>query len=273
MRDDVRKNRLQVVLGSPADRRVNFLDRRGPVEHVLDPEAVDAVVRNEADLRSRARESEHAICEIDDPDALRRAHVEDLSRRGRRVHQLRQRPHRVLHVAEAARLRAVTMHLEGLVCECRRHEPRDDHPVLAALARADGVEQPDDDAVEVALPVVCECEMLVHRLRVGIEPATGRRRAVDPPVVLVERPLLTVIAVDLGARRDQDALAEAARVIEHGLGALDVRHHGPDRVLDDEPHADRRREVIDDVALVDQLVDDGGGEDRVDDEVEGRVLA
>ena len=194
-------------------------------------------------------------------------------RHARCVHQPRQRPHGVLHVAEAAGLCAVTVYLEGLVCDCRRHEPRDDHPVLAALARSDRVEQTDDDAIEVAFAVVCECEMFVHRFRVGIEPAPRRRRPVDPSVVLVQRPLFAVIAVDLGARRDQDPLAEAARVIEHVLGALDVRHHRPDRVLDDQPHTDRCREVIDDVALVDQLVDDGGGEHRIDHEVEARVLA
>ena len=66
-----------------------------------------------------------------------------------------------------------------------------DHPVLAALTRADGVEEPGDDAVEAALLVEGEREELVHRLRVGVEPAalasSGRRRAGRPPTAAAPR--------------------------------------------------------------------------------------
>jgi len=44
-------------------------------------------------------------------------------------------------------------------------------------------------------------------------------------------------------------------------------------LLDDEPNADGGREVIDEVALVDQLVDDLPVEDGVDDEMEAFVVA
>jgi hypothetical protein len=82
-----------------------------------------------------------------------------------------------------------------------------------------------------------------------------------------------VVAVDLGARRNQDALAEPACVIENILRALHVRDHRANWVLDDQPYADRGREVVDDLALVDQLVYNRRGEHRVHDQVEARVLA
>jgi hypothetical protein len=110
--------------------------------------------------------------------------------------------------------------------------------------------------------------MLVHRLRVGIEPTLLCRRPVDPPVVLAERPLLAVVAVDLRARRHDHALAEPVAVAEDGLCPLHVRHHRPHRLLDDEPDADSGGQVIDDVALVNELADDGRSQHRVHDEVE-----
>ena len=149
-------------------------------------------------------------------------------------------------------------------------EARDDHPVLAALARADGVEEPRDHAVEIALLVVGEGEELVHRLRVGVRPAALRRRAVDAARRLLERRLVAVVAVDLGGGGDQHALAEAVAVLEHDLGALEVRDERVHRLLDDQPHADGRGEVVDDVALVHELVDDAELEHGVDDEVEVR---
>ncbi len=51
-----------------------------------------------------------------------------------------------------------------------------------------------------------------------------------------------------------------------------VRQKRVDRLLDDEPDADRGREVVDDVALVHKLTDHRGREHRLDDEVEARVL-
>ena len=167
----------------------------------------------------------------------------------------------------AARLAAVAVDLERLAGERALDEARDHHPVLAALPRADRVEEARDHAVEPALLVVAEREELVHRLRVGVQPALLGRRPVDAPVVLAQRLLGAVVAVDLRARRDQHALAEAAAAVEHGLRALHVRDHRVDGLLDDQAHADGGRQVVDDVALVDELVDDRRREHRVDDEV------
>src|SRR2546421_389846 len=76
----------------------------------------------------------------------------------------------VCDVAERARLCPVSVDLEREACEGALDEARDHHPVLAALPRADRVEEPDDDAVEAALLVPREREVLVHCLRVGVEP-------------------------------------------------------------------------------------------------------
>ena len=54
---------------------------------------------------------------------------------------------------------------------------------------------------------------------------------------------------------------------------LHVRHHRVHRLLDDQPNADCGRQVVDDVALVDELADDRRRQHRVDDEVEAGPVA
>jgi hypothetical protein len=170
--------------------------------------------------------------------------------------------------------------LERLPRQGALDEAGDDHPVRAALARADGVEEADDHAVEPALLVVGEREELVHRLGVGVgpsgapswAPAARRRGPADAAGVLRERRLVPVVAVHLRGRGDEDALPEAVRVLQHHLRPAHVREQGAHGLLDDEADADRRGQVRDDVALVDQLTDDRGREDGVDDEVEVPAL-
>ena len=82
-----------------------------------------------------------------------------------------------------------------------------------------------------------------------------------------------MVAVDLGARRDQHRLLEARAVLEHVLGALHVREQRAARLLDDQAHADGSGQVVDDVAPVHELADDGLREHGVDDEVEALAVA
>jgi hypothetical protein len=77
-----------------------------------------------------------------------------------------------------------------------------------------------------------------------------------------------MVAVHLRGGGDEHALVEAVAAIENGLRALDVRDERVHRALDDQLDAHSRREVEDDVALVDELVQDRGGENGVDDEME-----
>jgi hypothetical protein len=121
--------------------------------------------------------------------------------------------------------------------------------------------------------VVREREELVHRLRVGVRPPALRRRPVDPPVVLRERPLLSMVAVDLGRRGDEDPLAERMGMLEDELRPAQVRDQRANGLFDDQPHTHGCGEVIDDVAAVDELVDGGRVQHRVDDEVEARAIA
>jgi hypothetical protein len=162
--------------------------------------------------------------------------------------------------------------LERRAGDRRLNESRDDHPVLAALARSDGVEEAGDHELEVPLLPVGECQVLVHRLRVRVQPALLGRRPVDTARVLAERVGRAVIAVDLRGRRDEHPLAEACAVVEHVLGAVEVRHDRVHRALDDQARADGRGEVVHDVDLVHELVDDRVRQDGVDDEMEPGVL-
>ena len=241
------------------------------MEHVLDADPVDVVVGHVFDRGGRLGQLAHATRQVVDGDALLGADVVDLSRRAV-IHEPGERADRVRHMAEATRLISVAMDLQRLLGKGPLDERRDDHPVLAALAWADRVEQADDDAVEVVLGVVREREELVHRFRVRIRPALLRRRPVDPPVGLDERPLLAVVAVDLGGRGDQDALAEPVTVLEDDLGATQVRHERLHGLLDDQTDTHRRGEVVDHVAFVDELVDDRPVEYGVHDEMKSVTI-
>ena len=163
---------------------------------------------------------------------------------------------RVGDVAEAPGLGSVAVDLDRLADKRPLDHPRDHHPILAALPGADGVEKTDDHAVEPALLVQRQRKELVHRLRVGIGPAAGSCRPVDPARVLGERLLLAVVAVDLGRRCDQHPFAETGAVLEHVLRALDIGEERVPRLLDDQPDTHCCGEVVDDVALVDELADD-----------------
>ncbi len=178
----------------------------------------------------------------------------------------------VLHVAERPGLHPVAVDLDRRAREGACDETRDHHPVLPLLPRADRVEKARDNAVELAFLVEGEREELVHGFRVGVEPPAFGHRTVHPPVPFLERAFFAVIAVDLGARRDEHSLAELRAVLEHDLRPLDVRDHGEDGLLDDQPDSHGRGEVVDDVALVDELADHRAREHRLDDEVELRIV-
>src|SRR5690242_16517505 len=123
------------MLGAPGDRAGDLVDRRLAVEHVFDPLSVDLVVGDVRELRARLRQLADALRKLEDRDALGRADVEDLTRDLAGVHQPLKPANRVLHVAEAARLRAVTVDLEWPSGERGGDEAGDHHSVLPALPR------------------------------------------------------------------------------------------------------------------------------------------
>ena len=58
-----------------------------------------------------------------------------------------------------------------LVFKGRLNEARHDHTVLAGLARADRVEQPDDHYRQAGFLPVCKSEKFIERLGAGVGPA------------------------------------------------------------------------------------------------------
>ena len=176
----------------------------------------------------------------------------------------------VLDVAEASRLRAVAVDRERLPEDRLRDETRDHHPVRARLPGADRVEEPSDDDRDLALAPVRERQVLVDRLRRRVRPARDRSRAEHAIGQLVHLP--GRLPVHLGRGRDEHLLAVAVDGVEDDLRPADVRPERAQRLLDDEPHADRGTEVDDDVALLDELVDEQLVEDAAEHELEVRAV-
>ncbi len=156
MVDHVLEDPVEVEVRLPADRALDLLDRRHAVEHVVDPEPVHLVVRDVHELRLRAGQLEHALRELQHGDPVPRADVEDLTDSRGLIHQPLQGTDRVLDVAERPRLRPVAVDLERRARDRGLREPRDDHPVLTALTRTDGVEEARDHELEAALLPVGE---------------------------------------------------------------------------------------------------------------------
>ena len=136
-RDHVGEDLVERSRRRPPDRGADLLDRRLAVEHLLH-RAVgeDLLVRHEHDLRRALGLRAHALGEVVDRDPLLRADVVDLARGRPLVHEPHEPANGVGDVAEAARLRAVAVHLERPAGERGLDEARDHHPVLTALPRA-----------------------------------------------------------------------------------------------------------------------------------------
>jgi hypothetical protein len=82
-----------------------------------------------------------------------------------------------------------------------------------------------------------------------------------------------VLSVDLRGRSDQDLLAVSLSGLQDGLGSQDVGLDDVNRILDHELHADRRRQVVDQIAFADQPVQHLFVENGVDGEVVAGVLS
>ena len=85
-------------------------------------------------------------------------------------------------------------------------------------------------------------EILVDRLRACVGPPSHRGRTVDDVVVLRER-RAGALAVHLAGRRDERGNLPTSGEFEHRGRLVDVRLDRPDGFVDDESHADRRREM------------------------------
>ena len=160
--------------------------------------------------------------------------------------------HRIVHVGEAAALAAVAEDRDVGAGQRLGHEIGDDHAVTAGLPRSHGVEQAGNHGGNLALFPVSDGQELVDGLGAGIAPAALVRRSPHHVVVFAEGNLLR-LAVHLGGRGDQHALALGLSQLQHDLGAANVGLDGAHRAVHDQAHAHGRRQVIDDVAQVDQF--------------------
>jgi hypothetical protein len=91
--------------------------------------------------------------------------------------------------------------------------------------------------------VVRQKQELIHRLGNGVVPSAFGGRPVDDVIVLAEGNA-DALAVHLARRGDEDATAKLRCRAQCHLAPYDVRFDRADRIVDDELHADRGREVI-----------------------------
>ena len=143
---------------------------------------------------------------------------------------------------EAARLRAIAEHGQGLAGQRLASKPREHHPVGCGLAGADGVEKPGDDHLGAQLAVVPVGEHLAEGLGVRIVPARLRRGAEEAVGLLVKR-TVAVLSVDLGGRGEEERHSLARRGPQHGVASTDVSQQRLERPLADELHPDGGGEV------------------------------
>jgi hypothetical protein len=85
--------------------------------------------------------------------------------------------------------------------------------------------------------------------------------------ILAERDVVA-LAVHLRRRGDHDELLLLVRVLEHDFGAVHVGLDRVDRLLDDQFHADRGREMEHDIAAIDELGEQRFVLHRVDEVLE-----
>src|SRR5438128_1014890 len=76
---DVIDDGVQADLGLPADRRSDLLDGRNAPLHVLEPFAVNDIIRYVPDLRAATRARDHPAGQLADCDLLCAANIEDVS--------------------------------------------------------------------------------------------------------------------------------------------------------------------------------------------------
>ncbi|GAA4527150.1 hypothetical protein GCM10023096_61860 [Nonomuraea ferruginea] len=147
---------------------------------------------------------------------------------------------------------AVAVDGDRLVRHRLADQPGHHHAVGRALPGAHGVEEAHDDRVQPALPVIGVDQALVHGLRQAVGPAGDLGPAQHVVRVLPQRHL-PALAVDLARAGQQDLLAKGVGRLHDHLRAAHVGDQRTERPAHDQPDSDRRRQVHDHVAALDQL--------------------
>src|SRR5215213_1900584 len=168
------------------------------------------------------------------------------------IHQLHERADHVADVTETTALFSIAVNRDRTAGECLLHERRNHHAVLSGLSRPDRVEETHDNRRQLLLAPVSQREKLIDRFRARVAPAPFRRRAHHEVAVFTKRHV-GAETIDLGSRCDQHLLLFLVRKREDDFGAAHVCFDCAHRTLDDQLHSDCRREMEDDVTLIDKL--------------------
>src|SRR6266498_1184040 len=153
---------------SPSVREANEFPRepavRHPAHRVLITRAHRFQVGHVHDGTLRPGGGDHFPGEPGDGDLLRAAHVDRLAERAIRLGQPDHGCHHIVHVTEAAHLRAGAKNGEWFTAARLPDEPGDDHPVVPSLAWPDRVEKAHDDRPQATLAHVRVDQALVDGL-------------------------------------------------------------------------------------------------------------
>src|SRR3954449_12715941 len=120
--DDASEGFIELNGGLVADEGPDPRDVRNPPRHVFEPRLVRLVVRDGHDFRLAAGQFLDLRGQLTNRDLVAVADIEDLADGARFVNQGYHSAHHVPDVGEAARLRAVAEHGNGLPCERLLHE-------------------------------------------------------------------------------------------------------------------------------------------------------
>ena len=129
---------------SPAQYFLDFADIRDAPLHIFKTRAIGTLIWGFGDRTLGAQGLNDLESQLFDGDLMVIADVEGLSDRYIGVDHGDDSANGVVNMTEAAGLLPGPVYRQGCVVESGLDKPGDDHPVVADLAGADGVEEADD---------------------------------------------------------------------------------------------------------------------------------
>lgn len=174
-------------------------------------------------------------------------------------------------MCKTARLLATTVDRQRLAAHGLLHEAWQDHAVVAALTRPDGIEQARDDDWQTALFGMCRTQPLAHRLGAGIATAQAFGRTGANLGSLHER--YRPIAVDLAARRNQHRHAVLRASPQNGLRRMQVGLHDGQRFFGETTHTNDASQMEDQIGAGDSALRDITIGSRLNGDLEARMVS
>src|SRR5882724_5560045 len=192
---------------------------------------------------------------IFDGDFFDVADVHHFADRAVGVDQFHERLYRVPYIAETTGLFSIAVNGDGRVVQRLTDEIRKDHAVAASLARADSVEETDDDDGNLLFFPVREGEKFVECFGGGVTPAAFGGGAEDEIGFLAKRNL-GAFSVDLGGGGGENEFTFSCGGFENVLRAVHVGFDGAHGAFDDQANANGGGEMDDNVSAVDEFGDE-----------------